>query len=319
MRKPWKKYSIALLAVLLVVYVLGVNFPHSSVLAHKICSSWVAAKNEVFYYEHYNQLDDHNVALAADYVVPQGTADKVPVLMYHYIVPQKYNTEPNNNSIINLESFEQDMKYLHDHNYHTATLQQLEQYVNEQITLPENTVVISFDDGYQNNIIYAYPIMKKYGFHATMFVVGSKIQEKTQKFNPSRTSYVSRAEMKASEDVFEYNSHTYDLHYKAPLHCGDDYAAGMDPDKFMADDHIMRDQVGINTPYFAYPFGDFRMQMIYALKQSGYRMAFTVHQGFVRPGDDMLKLKRLTVVSSTNIGELLHLEHDPDGSAPVAF
>ncbi|WP_411343850.1 polysaccharide deacetylase family protein [Paenibacillus sp. WLX1005] len=319
MRKPWKKYMFALLAMLLVVYVLGVNFPKSSVVAHKICSSWVAAKNEAFYLEHRDVLDQRNVALAADYVVPQGTADKVPVLMYHYIVPAKYNTEPNNNSIINLEAFEKDMQYLHDNHYHTATLQELEQYVDEQKTLPENTVVLSFDDGYQNNMIYAYPIMKKYGFHATMFVVGSKIQSTTQTFNPSKTSYVSRAEMKESSDVFEFNSHTYNLHFKAPLHCGDDYAAGMDQDKFMADDKIMRAQAGIDTPYFAYPFGDFRMQMIYALKESGYRMAFTVHQGFVRPGDDPYQLKRLTVISTTNLPELLHMDHDPDGSAPVAF
>lgn len=319
MRKPWKRYTFALLAMLLVVYVLGVNFPHSSVLAHKICSSWVTAKNEIFKFEHRDVLNQSNVALAADYVPPEGTADKVPVLMYHYIVPQKYDTEPDNNSIVTLEAFQKDMKYLHDNGYHTATLQQLEKYVNEEITLPEKTVVISFDDGYQNNIIYAYPIMKEYGFHATMFVIGNRIQEQTTTFDPAKTSYISREEMANSQDVFEFNSHTYNLHFKSPYHCDDDYAAGLDPDKFMADDQIMRKQAGINTPYFAYPFGDFRIEMIYALKKSGFRMAFTVHQGFVRPGDDPYTLKRLTVVSSTNIGELLNLKEDPDGSAPVAF
>lgn len=318
MKKHWKKYALALMAVLLVVYVLGVNFPKSSILAHKICSSWVAAQNEVFYYEHRDALNQRNVALAADYVAPEGTADKIPVLMYHYITPKKDNTEPTNNSIVNLESFEADMKYLHDNGYHTATLQQLEQYVDEEISLPDKTVVISFDDGYQNNIIYAYPILKKYEFHATLFVIGSRIQDKTTAFDPHKTSYVSKEEMEASKDVFEYNSHTYNLHYKTLLHCGDDYAAGMNEASFIADDKIMRSEAGINTPYFAYPFGDFRMQMVYALKESGYRMAFTVHQGFVRPGDDPLTLKRLTVVSNTNIDELLHMNHDPDGTSPVA-
>ncbi|WP_322906654.1 polysaccharide deacetylase family protein [Paenibacillus campi] len=319
MRKSWKKYTFALLAVLLVVYVLGVNFPKSSILAHKMCSSWVAAQNEVFYLQHRNEMDHANVALASSYVAPKGTASKVAVLMYHYIVPAKDNTEPKNNSIIDLEAFEKDMKYLHDNHYHTATLQELEKFVNGQASLPENTVVLSFDDGYQNNMIYAYPIMKKYGFHATMFVIGSKIQPKTEAFDPHKTSYVSREEMQATSDVFEFNSHTYNLHFKEPLHCGDEYAAGMDPNRFVADDHIMRTEAGINTPYFAYPYGDFRMQMIYALKQCGFRMAFTVHQGFVRPGDDPYQLKRLTVISTTNLGELLHMDHDPDGSAPVAF
>src|SRR5690606_30523312 len=150
----------------------------------------------------------------ADFSIQPGSAEQVPVLMYHYITPQAYNDQPNNNSIMNLEAFEEGMKYLYEQGYYTATLEELEQYVMGKKALPAKSVVITFDDGYQNNYVYAYPILKKYGFNATIFLIGSRIQPETSVFDPAKKSYLSFEEIKAASDVFEFHSHTYDLHQK---------------------------------------------------------------------------------------------------------
>lgn len=232
-------------------------------------------------------------------------ARRVPVLMYHYVIPEAYNREPGNRSIINLEAFEQGMEALHRAGYYTASLSELEDYVHGRIRLPEKTVMITFDDGYENNYIYAYPVLKKYGFRAAVFIIGGRVQEKTtEHFDPNISTYFSKEQMEASGDVFEFHSHTFDLHSKTVPQCGKQYASTRDIAK-LKDDIAAMKRFGIDTPYFAYPYGDRNHAMVRQLAKDGYRMAFTVTQGFVEPGDAPMYLKRLTVTTDTDLLELL--------------
>ena len=299
-----KKGMLATVAFCILAATLMVAFPNAA-LSHKGCMAWVMAKNKAFALTHTNT--SRLAALAPSQVAfaELDGAVRVPVLMYHYIVPAELNTEPANNSMINLEAFEAGMNYLHEEGYYTASLEELEAYVAGEQSMPEKTVVITFDDGYENNIIYAYPIMKQYGFKATLFVVGSNIQEETGVFDPAKKSFLSQQQMDETRDVFEYHSHTYDLHFKKELHCGNEYGAGMN-EKLLQPDIARMKEMGIDSPYFAYPYGEFRQQMVYYLRQYGYRLAFTVRQGFVRPGDNPMQLNRLTVTSSVPMSELLH-------------
>lgn len=302
MRKRFTQYALFSLAILILVYAGAVTHP-STVLSRKACTSWGMVKNTMFTWSH----DKHEEfpKLPEGFSVKPGTAKQVPVLMYHYITPKEYNTEPGNKSVINLEAFEQGIDYLFEHGYYTATLSELEQYVRGQIALPDKSVVITFDDGYQNNYVYAYPILKKYGYKAAIFVIGSKLEQRTQAFDPAKKTYLSKEEMDSSRDVFEYHSHTFDLHHKGFEKCGVKSAAGQDPALVEKDIATMKERV-VDSPYFAYPFGEKSAQMIYYLQKNGYRMAFTVRQGFVKPGDRLMALNRLTVVSTTKMDELLN-------------
>lgn len=302
MKRRYSNYAIFCLAILIIIYAAAVTHP-STVLSRKACTSWGMVKNKMFTLSH--SKHEQYPKLPEGFSVEPGTAEQVPVLMYHYITPKEFNKEPGNKSVINLEAFEQGMDYLHEQGYYSASLSELEQYVRGQISLPAKSVVITFDDGYQNNYIYAYPILKKYGFKATIFMIGSKLQEQTQAFDPAKKSYLSKEEMESSRDVFEFHSHTYDLHHKGFEKCGVEAAAGQDSSLVENDIALMKEKV-VDTPYFAYPFGEKTLQMIYYLQENGYRMAFTVHQGFVKPGDRLMTLNRLTVVSNTNLEELLN-------------
>ncbi|MGG4553781.1 polysaccharide deacetylase family protein [Paenibacillus humicus] len=301
----FKKYALISLAFIIILYAVAVANP-GTVLSRKACSSWSLVKDQAFVMTHPRQ--DGSQKLPANFLIQPGTAEQVPVLMYHYITPQANNDQPDNNSIITLEAFEENMNYLHEQGYYTATMEELEQYVLGKTSLPAKTVVITFDDGYQNNYIYAYPILKKYGFQATIFVIGSRIQQETSPFDPAKKSFLSFEEIKASSDVFEYHSHTYDLHQKGFKKCGLDYATGFDTKSLTADIAKMK-ELGIDSPYFAYPFGEKSTQMIYSLQENNYRMAFTVLQGFVKPGDSLMRLNRLTVTTATDFAKLLQGGH----------
>ncbi|WP_211745968.1 polysaccharide deacetylase family protein [Paenibacillus sp. Marseille-Q4541] len=300
--KKWSPRLIVVLVFFVIFYAALVTHP-TNVFSQKACTSWQLVKNKAFILSH-NQLPEIALdTVQAETITEQ--AKQVPVLMYHYLVPKSLNKEPGNKSVMNTEDFEEGMDYLHREGYYTPTLQELEQYVKGEISLPKKSVVITFDDGYENNLVYAYPILKKYNFKAAVFVIGSKVNESNEPFDPSRKSFLTKAQMEESKDVFEFHSHTYNLHYKGFAKCGSEYAAGLDT-KLLKQDMKQMKELGIDTPYFAYPYGNKSTQMMYYLHEEGYRMAFSVRQGFVKPGDNLMKLNRLTVTTGTDLSVLLH-------------
>ena len=93
----------------------------------------------------------------------------VPVIMYHTVgIPDKkwqlnFLTCP-------YEVFESQLKWMKKKEIHTISLQQLYDYMKEGISMPKNPVVLTFDDGYLDNWVFAYPLLKKYGFKGTIYV-----------------------------------------------------------------------------------------------------------------------------------------------------
>src|SRR5699024_1862299 len=107
--------------------------------------------------------------------IDKEVSEDIPVLLYHHLASKEdienFGWEKNG-SIIPIENFREQMDYLYENNFYTATLEELELFIDGKIDLPEKTVVITFDDGYLSNVEYAYPIMKKYGFKGSIFMVG---------------------------------------------------------------------------------------------------------------------------------------------------
>lgn len=235
-------------------------------------------------------------------------AARIPVLMYHAVLPAAENPDPSNGSIIHLEAFAEQMAYLHEEGYYTASLAELEQFVHGRLQLPEKTVVLTFDDGYENNVTHAYPILKKYHFRAAMFLIGSYVRQDGEPVPEGYWSYFTDSQIADTSDVFEFHSHTHDLHYKIPGACGATWAATSDTDLLQTDIERIK-AMGIDTPYYAYPYGHHTRPMIATLTENGYRMAFTTKRGFVEPGDHPMVLPRLGPLSDTDLAAML----DPGG------
>jgi peptidoglycan/xylan/chitin deacetylase (PgdA/CDA1 family) len=84
------------------------------------------------------------------------------VLLYHHVDP---------NYAITPGLFDWQMKYLQQHGYSVITLSELIESMKGPRKLPKKSVVITFDDGFLNTWTYAYPILKKYRFKATLFMI----------------------------------------------------------------------------------------------------------------------------------------------------
>ena len=139
----------------------------SSKLALKINSTGVhdSTSRDVY---NINQIDSkHFSNETATENVTKQISNSIPILMYHSI-----SVNPRNTLLVEPNKFEDEIKYLHDANYHTLSFKDLEDWkVGNPIAV--KPVLITFDDGYKDNYTNAYPILKKYNMKGTVFLVSS--------------------------------------------------------------------------------------------------------------------------------------------------
>jgi peptidoglycan/xylan/chitin deacetylase (PgdA/CDA1 family) len=98
----------------------------------------------------------------------------VPVIMFHQ-VEKIDNREPN---WVSPENFEFQMAFLKKNGFKVISLDQLVEAIKAGKKLSRKSVVLTFDDGYENNYTNAYPILKKYGYTATIFLISDLIDTK---------------------------------------------------------------------------------------------------------------------------------------------
>ncbi len=83
----------------------------------------------------------------------------------------------NYNAPINPETFENNLLTLKKYGFVPVTLKDIYEFVIDGKKIPKKSVHITFDGGYADNLIYAYPLLKKYGFYSTIFVIVNKIAD----------------------------------------------------------------------------------------------------------------------------------------------
>lgn len=217
---------------------------------------------------------------------------KVPVLMYHDVIDSeslKQYSDKNKKISISIDKFEQQMKFLKENNYKVLTLDEFYGFMLGTKTLPKRCVLITFDDGRKNIFINAYPILKKYNFSAVAFIITSKINDKTEEHKPLEWQYLSKDELEKGKDVFEYASHTHNMHRR-------DKSSNKSYLVYKPISEVKNDiQISLNNvdnKFFAYPFGVYNDDVKNIMKELGVKAAFTTKKGKVSSKDSIYELKR---------------------------
>ena len=220
-------------------------------------------------------------------------AQKIPVLTYHKIIPADQEFE--SNLLIDAGTFEEQMKYLKDNGYTTLTPDEFYEWHSGERDFPEKTVMITFDDGFYGTYYLAYPIIKKYGLAATVFCVGKHNGTPTAEYDPvtEKDYYVGQDVVdKVREEYprFCFESHTYDMHARVD---GEKPALSFSYEQIM-DDCKKNEPYGFR--YLAYPWGTYSDTMKKALKDSGYKMAFSYRPfWYALRSDDTYAVNRIKI------------------------
>lgn len=212
-----------------------------------------------------------------DYIIHLQCKDGIPILGYHAIVcdeekEQKYACNP---YFMSVSQFEEQMLYLYNNDYQCLTMQDVNDYYHKEKSVAKKSVCLTFDDGYKNFNTLVKPILIKYNFNATCFVIGSKTTS-------NHPLYLQQDELISNQYV-SYYSHSYDLHHIAHMPrqklietlSVEEIAAD-----FQANDGI------VSSDYFAFPYGVTSQNAKTYLEHSSVKLAFGFNQNRTMTRDD---------------------------------
>lgn len=231
-------------------------------------------------------------------------ATQIPVLMYHGLLTEAENkVYRNNSSIISVENFKEQMQFLAQNGYHTVTVDEMNAYLAGKIQLPRKSVMIQFDDGLRSVYRYAFPVMQAHGFHGVANIITSRTEmDYGAEWDSDSNQYLNQEMLDTISSVFEFQSHTNELHY---LDTGLSGFMLEESEQIVTDLLTSRERLTEfgDVRLFAYPFGQYDSRVIELLKESGFQMAFTIKKGYVKSWDKPFELNRIAIHPKTSISE----------------
>lgn len=217
-------------------------------------------------------------------------SDGVPVFLYHHMLTdadKNTNKWKGNEITIATSEFRRHLQMIKDGGYNVVTADELVAYVRGEILLPDKSLMICFDDGYKSNTYYAAPILRNFGYKATVFSIMTFFDGTHQPwYDVDSLQHITRADLEKCNDVLDQQCHTFNNHNKLSEQS---YAQ-------VLSDLQLAQQCERNK-YFAYPYGDYDAEVIRAVKDAGFLAAFTTERRNAKPGDNIYEIPRFTITS----------------------
>jgi len=206
----------------------------------------------------------------------------VPVIMYHNIDERSAVSRLS----VSSESFERQMNFLKSHKYNVVKLEDLAGMLKKN-KLPSKTIAITFDDGYGNNYTNAYPVLKKLGLQATIFIIPAMVG------TDGYLTWSQIAEMSESGFI-EIGSHSM-AHPWLPTQPKENLDPEIRGSKLTIESRLNKE---VNA--FSYPLGGFNKDVREKVIEAGYKIAVTTNPGKKYPKHDLFAMKRLRISSTSD-------------------
>jgi peptidoglycan/xylan/chitin deacetylase (PgdA/CDA1 family)/SAM-dependent methyltransferase len=242
-------------------------------------------------------LDFGGCAISRSEAAYTWTTRQLPILMYHRIADHgpealaPYRVSP--------ESFERQLAYLRRHGYTTITLGRwIAALRSGEGRVPGRTVVLTFDDAYRDFVTAAWPLVRRYGFKATVFVVADHVGGRAE----WDRAYGEPAELASWDELRRLGGEGIELGSHSGSH---PFLTRTDLSAAMAEGRRSRQrleqELGRPIATMSYPFGDHNLFVRRAMAACGYAGAVTTTPGLSRLGDNPMALPRQIVLRDDDL------------------
>ncbi|WP_378953531.1 polysaccharide deacetylase family protein [Pelosinus sp. sgz500959] len=201
------------------------------------------------------------ISLFTEYKEINQFIKSIPILLYHRV-----GSEPDDLTI-SVKHFEQDMELLSYGGYNALSLEQVKQHLQgNSSSLPSKPIVITFDDGYLDNYINAFPILQKYSMVASFYIITGMVG------NNDRLTIPQIREMQAVG--MDFGSHTI-THRSLGELVPKDVATELNQSK-----SDLEQIIGKSVDFISYPCGSYKSETLQIAREAGYLGGFSVQSGF---------------------------------------
>ena len=221
----------------------------------------------------------------------------IPILTYHQIEPSPARGAGFRSLYVAPSAFVRQMALLHFLGYQGLSMSALMPYLRGELV--GKVVGISLDDGYLNNLSYAMPVLQRYGFSSTCYVVSQYIG-KTNEWDrhsgiapaPLMNAGELRQWVQGGQEVGAHTRHHVHLTKTELAESRDEFALCKAELEAVIDSPVQ---------HFCYPYGEHNEQLAQLVQAAGYESATTTHRSRVKVGSqkDFYALPRVPIVKST--------------------
>ena len=210
---------------------------------------------------------------------------RVPILVYHSVMPH-HPGQTAEQRVLDVDDsvFVAQMRYLIDGGYHVVSFAALVDALQGRGTLPKRAVVITFDDGWENQFRHAFPVLRRFGLTATFFVFTTPIGKDEKEMTWDQLRELQAAGMTVG-------SHTR-THPDLPR-----YHAALHNEVAMSRVDIAQ-HLGRAPDFFAYPFGQWDTASAAWAQKAGYRAARAYRGGAWNAPSDLYHLRAIAVTDN---------------------
>ena len=212
----------------------------------------------------------------------------LPVLMYHFFYDESAGETGRDNNCLEIHDFEEQIKYLSENDYYVPTWDEVLGYISGSNGLPLKSVILTVDDGDESFFRLAKPVLEKYNFKATSFVI---------------TSWYGNQVSQNQSPSIDFQSHSDNMHISGSD--GKGAFLTIPYEDACTDLQASRAVLGEQCKVFCYPFGHYNDRCKKILTDCNYTLAFTVKGGRVFPGDDPLELSRVRISKGETLNSFI--------------
>lgn len=214
----------------------------------------------------------------------------IPVLMYHRVVEHP-PTGSRHGIWVTAASFRRQMMSLHRRGCATVTFQDCDAYFRGEATLPARPVILTFDDGYEDNYRIAAPILEEFGMRAVIFMVAGKVgSTNTWDGDEPQVPLMSAQQLRAMADHgHEIGSHT--MTHPHVMRISEEQART----EFIESRTYLSDVIGRPVTTVAYPYGGVNEAVKTIARECGYAWGIAATSGPARVGEDHMEVRRTQV------------------------